>query len=57
MHVPYFQSDGYAGYDQVCIDKGIVHLGCWDHARRKFVEAQKSQPNKRIKKHRPVKPP
>lgn len=40
----YFQSDGYAGYDGVCRRKGIVHLGCWDHARRKFIEAQKAQP-------------
>jgi len=45
----YFQSDGYAGYDQVCRDKGIVHLGCWDHARRKFVEAEKGQPKQKHK--------
>jgi len=29
----YFQSDGYAAYDAICEAKGIVHLGCWDHAR------------------------
>jgi len=49
----YFQSDGYAVYDQVCIDKGIVHLGCWDHVRRKFVEAEKAQPKQ---KHKNVPP-
>lgn len=40
----YFQSDGYSGYDGVCQTKGIIHLGCWDHARRKFDEAIKAQP-------------
>ena len=40
----YFQSDGYSGYEAVCQKKGITHLGCWDHARRKFVEAEKAQP-------------
>jgi len=42
-------------YDQVCIDKGIIHLGCWDHARRKFVEAEKSQPKQKHKKAPPSK--
>ena len=41
----YFQSDGYSGYDEACLKKGIIQLGCWDHARRKFVEAQKAQPD------------
>ena len=40
----YFQSDGYAGYDKPCAAKGLVHLGCMDHARRKVVEAIKAQP-------------
>jgi len=40
----YFQSDGYAGYDSPCRAKGVVHLGCFDHARRKVVEAIRSQP-------------
>jgi transposase len=46
----YFQSDGYAAYDAVCEAKGIVHLGCWDHARRKFMEAIKSAPKSKKKK-------
>ncbi|MFK7856356.1 MAG: IS66 family transposase [Granulosicoccus sp.] len=47
----YFQSDGYAGYDAVCTAKGIIHLGCWDHVRRKFVEALNAAPksNKKAK--------
>lgn len=40
----YFQSDGYAGYDGVCKTKGICHLGCWDHARRKFIESIRAIP-------------
>ena len=45
----YFQSDGYAGYDGPCRAKGLVHLGCWDHARRKVVEAIKVQPKTKAK--------
>lgn len=41
----YFQSDGYSSYDAICQSKGIIQLGCWDHVRRKFVEAQKAQPS------------
>lgn len=36
--------DGYEGYQAACDQHGIVRLGCWAHARRKFVEAQKLQP-------------
>ena len=43
----YFQSDGYASYDEVCKERGLVHLGCWDHARRGFIEAQKGEPKKK----------
>ena len=35
----YVQTDGYSGYDMTCAAKGLVHLGCMDHARRKVVEA------------------
>ncbi len=35
----YFQSDGYGGYTEVGQSPGIVHVGCWAHARRKLVEA------------------
>lgn len=35
----YLQVDGYAGYEKT--DATLV--GCWAHARRKFVEAQKAQ--------------
>jgi transposase len=32
--------DGYKGYDSACKDYRIQRLGCWAHARRKFVDAQ-----------------
>ena len=37
------QSDGYGGYDRVG-GAGIVHAGCWAHARRKFFDAVKLNP-------------
>lgn len=40
----YLQVDGYEGYDEVCKKNGITRLGCMDHARRKFKEAQHAQP-------------
>lgn len=39
----YVQTDGYSGYDKPCAAKGLVHLGCMDHGRRKVVEAIKAQ--------------
>jgi transposase len=36
------QADGYSGYSAVCKANSITRIGCWDHARRKFVEAEKS---------------
>ena len=35
----YLQSDGYAAYVGVAQALGVDHVGCWAHARRKFVEA------------------
>lgn len=35
------QTDGYSGYNHFRDTQGIVSLGCWDHARRKFVDAIK----------------
>lgn len=36
--------DGYEWYQSACDDYQIQRLGCWAHARRKFVDAQKLQP-------------
>jgi len=41
------QSDGYAGYNAVCQDNPITRIGCWDHARRKFVEASQAAPSQK----------
>jgi transposase len=35
------QSDGYAAYDMYENKKGVLPIGCWAHARRKFDEALK----------------
>jgi len=43
----YFQCDGYAAYDKLCTEKELTQLGCWDHARRKFKDAEKALPKKR----------
>ena len=34
------QTDGYSAYDDIGGPK-LVHVGCWAHARRKFVDAVK----------------
>ena len=38
----YVQTDDYAGYNAACLSSSITQLGCWAHARRKFIEAQKA---------------
>jgi transposase len=43
----YVQTDGYSGYDFLDKEKYIVHLGCWAHARRKFMDVIKAQGKKR----------
>jgi transposase len=37
------QTDGYQVYDHVG-GPGLIHVGCWAHARRKFVDAVKVNP-------------
>lgn len=41
----YLQSDGYAGYDRLHA-RGLVEVGCWAHARRKFHEARTGDPER-----------
>jgi len=43
-------TDGYEGYAEVVRRNGLTHAGCWAHARRKFVEAQKVQPKSKTGK-------
>ena len=40
----YVMTDDYAGYNALGAQAGVERLGCWAHARRKFVDAQKVQP-------------
>lgn len=37
------QTDGYVAYDFLDPKEGICHIGCWAHARRKFIDAQKAR--------------
>ena len=37
----FLQTDGYDGYNTIGEKEGIVHVDCWAHARRKFVEELK----------------
>ena len=38
----YLQTDDYGGYNAIGKDSKITQLGCWAHARRKFIDAQKA---------------
>jgi len=35
----YVHADAYSGYDELFRQEGIIEVGCWAHARRKFDEA------------------
>jgi transposase len=37
-------SDGYEVYNAIAAANGMIHLGCWAHARRYFVEAEAAIP-------------
>jgi len=37
-------ADAYGGYDGIVVGNNIVRAGCWAHARRKFVDAEKTHP-------------
>ena len=52
-----FQADGYSGYNRVCQANSITRIGCFDHARRKFVEASRAAegPKKHTKAAQPSK--
>jgi transposase len=43
-YIGYVHADAYSGYDELFRKKGIVEVGCWAHARRKFDEAASSRP-------------
>jgi transposase len=37
-------SDGYEVYNAIAATHGVIHLGCWAHARRYFIEAEAALP-------------
>jgi len=37
----YLHCDGYQAYDSLSVKTGITQVGCWYHARRKFIDAKK----------------
>jgi transposase len=39
----YLQSDDYAGYNAAAKRDGVTHVGCLDHARRRFIKAMQAQ--------------
>lgn len=49
----YIQSDDFTGYDHLDRKPGIIHLGCWAHARRKFVQVVQVRKKHRSKKTNP----
>jgi transposase len=40
----YIHADAYSGYDELFRQPGVIEIGCWAHARRKFDEALSSAP-------------
>ena len=42
----FLQTDGYEGYAAIGRETGVIHVGCWAHARRKFDEALRGQGSK-----------
>ena len=43
----YLQVDGYAGYNGVIAENGLIAVGCMAHARRRFADAVKAQGKKK----------
>lgn len=48
----YVQTDGYAGYDFIDKHPDMHHVGCWAHARRKFVDVIKASGKNKSAKSR-----
>jgi transposase len=46
----FLQTDDYVGYHKIGATQQITHLGCWAHARRKFMDAKKVMPKNKTGK-------
>ena len=44
----FVQADAYAGYDKLFATERIREVACWAHARRKFFEAQQTDPERAL---------
>lgn len=40
----YAHADAYPGYDRLFLPGGAIEVGCWAHARRKFIDAESTDP-------------
>jgi transposase len=49
----FIQSDDFSGYEHLGQNPNIMHLGCWAHARRKFVKVVKVRKKHRSKRANP----
>ena len=41
----YMHADAYPGYDKAFVPDGAIEVACWAHTRRKFIEAESSEPD------------
>ena len=48
----YVQTDGHGGYNFIDKNEDMHHVGCWAHARRKFVDVIKASGNSKSAKSR-----
>jgi transposase len=48
-------ADAYGGYNGIVLKQDLRRAGCWSHARRKFVEAEKTAPDLARTILRPIK--
>lgn len=47
-------TDGYEVYNAIAATHGLVHLGCWVHCRRYFIEAEDVLPKEARGPHQPA---
>jgi len=40
----FIQADAFPGYDALFLPEGATEVACWAHARRKFVDAERTDP-------------
>jgi hypothetical protein len=43
-YLGFVQADAYQGYDQLYLPGGAIEVACWAHVRRKFVDAEATDP-------------